>query len=687
MKLVRSLVASFAALSLAAGCATVAGGVDDDGGVTVVGDGGSSDAGSVFSDGGGVDGGARDDGGPFGDPGVALNVLPPGLGFDCIAPGCRQTKSVRLEGGGPGAARILAVQLDLGSSTDFQLGTSRLPPYDLVQGAFEEIAVTYVPSDATADVGALLVDYGSPSSTVRGRKRIDLVSRVVGTARAEVTPASLSFGYVPVGQVGRLDVTIRNAGTGNALLELHDVSTVSGAPFTVMPGAPPSIVLAALEEKRLTVAYAPTGAGVHTGLLIMQTSDALAPRIEVPLRGTSVEGANALVTPASPIVLGDVRVGQSKTQALELSNQGGLPLLVSSATFGGAGAAYFQVSPDPAMAGAIAPFERVPLSVRYAPTDPGDHDATLTLTTNDPTQANLAIAFTARGIRPVIAVQPPAVSYGRVVLGWQRGPTQVRVSNDGFGPLRIERVYLAPGSSTEITLGTLPGLPMTLNGGNHTDFALTYTAATLSNVMARLVIESDDFAHPSTEVLATGEGVTCAEGCPLANATPRCESGECAIGVCNMGYLNSDGQTANGCECRVENPERSNICADGAYQGTISDDGETKVVGGQLHDKQDVDWFAVYGQDDFQFFSDDFDVRITLSGPAGYRMCVFKEKRSHHENVCPPGGDSPCSGGTTYRDEAGWASPGDDGSDYFIKVYNDGTGPACGTFTLTMRNG
>ena len=694
---------ALAACALALGCAVASTGAgDEDGGApldpdgAVIVDAGFAGDGGLAGDAGiGRDAGLAGDGGEtgvdggFGDPGVRLDALPPGIGFDCIAPGCNQTRSVQLVAGGPGPVRIYAVQLELASSSDFRLGQNRNPPYDLARDAMEALSVVYAPTDARVDSGALLVDYGSPSSFVRGRIRIELQARVIGTARVAVMPETLSFGFVPMGLTGRQDVLVGNAGTGNALLELQQIKVLAGPNFSVTPVAPPAIVLGTGAEQRLTVAYTPTTSGVHTDKLVLKTTDALAETVEIALRGTSIEGSSAVLTPPGPVALGDVRVSDSKTETLTLSNQGGQPLTVTSLAFTGAGAQYFQVSPSPMELGAIAPFAEAQLVVRYAPLMPGAHDTTLTLVTNDPTAPMKTVALTARGINPRLVVAPTTVAFGRAVLGWVRGPTLVSARNDGFGPLKIERVYLAPGSSTELTLAMPPGLPLTLNQNNRVDFELRYSATTLATVTGRLVIESDDPMNARVEVPIGGEGVTCEQGCPLANATPRCETGQCAIGTCNSGYVNANSLVTDGCECRVEVPERSNLCADAEYVGSFVDgDGTNRTFTGQLHSKTDIDWLNAYGVDEggiSELFSDSYDVRITLSAPPGYKMCVFRVGRGQHENVCPSGVEGGCSGSTSYRHDGSYGSSDD--SDYFIKVYNDGSGPTCGSFSVNIRNG
>jgi hypothetical protein len=175
----------------------------------------------------------------------------------------------------------------------------------------------------------------------------------------------------------------------------------------------------------------------------------------------------------------------------------------------------------------------------------------------------------------------------------------------------------------------------------------------------------------------------------MVHATPRCDTGACTIQACESGYYDTDGLASTGCECKIESPEPSSFCAEATYLGQLDDGdgGHQFVVQGQLHRPDDADWYDFYGNDQTQFGSDKYGVRITLASPAGrgYQMCVFKMKRSPHSDVCPPEAGQACTGVTSYTDlDNTW---GDDSSDYFIKVYLTEPQTSCATYTLTMRNG
>ncbi|MBL8601077.1 MAG: hypothetical protein JNK72_04050 [Myxococcales bacterium] len=62
----------------------------------------------------------------------------------------------------------------------------------------------------------------------------------------------------------------------------------------------------------------------------------------------------------------------------------------------------------------------------------------------------------------------------------------------------------------------------------------------------------------SSTVSACG---ACGRACSLANATPACMSGQCAIGACATGFANCDNNTANGCETNTNTtPSACGMC-------------------------------------------------------------------------------------------------------------------------------
>jgi hypothetical protein len=181
-------------------------------------------------------------------------------------------------------------------------------------------------------------------------------------------------------------------------------------------------------------------------------------------------------------------------------------------------------------------------------------------------------------------------------------------------------------------------------------------------------------------------GASCELGCPIANGTPSCTAGICAIGACNPGYSDSDGQAANGCECADVGQDPGSFCAEAIYVGDLDDEGDSRNFTGIIPTATDEDIVRFHGTDSSQFLSDDYDVRVTLeSADPGIQFCIYRFGTEAHQNECFFTGEV-CPSNRSYRHD-GDLGP-DDGSDYTIKVYRTmSTEPSCIPYSLFMRNG
>lgn len=110
---------------------------------------------------------------------------------------------------------------------------------------------------------------------------MDLSDQAAQAPSLEVTPASLSFGSVAVGQTKSLTVTVKNKGTGT----LTGTATAA-APFSVTSGG--SFSLAANQTQAVTVRYAPTAAGASSGSLTLASNGGNA---SVALSGTGTSAS------------------------------------------------------------------------------------------------------------------------------------------------------------------------------------------------------------------------------------------------------------------------------------------------------------------------------------------------------------------------------------------------------------
>jgi hypothetical protein len=103
----------------------------------------------------------------------------------------------------------------------------------------------------------------------------------------------------------------------------------------------------------------------------------------------------ALALGASSLDLGTAEVEKATTAPLAITNSGNYGLSVSSLTVSGADAADFSVSGCTARP--VAPGATCDAQVRFAPSRAGAESATLTISTDDPTQTSVTIALSGTG--------------------------------------------------------------------------------------------------------------------------------------------------------------------------------------------------------------------------------------------------------------------------------------------------
>ena len=114
------------------------------------------------------------------------------------------------------------------------------------------------------------------------------------------TPSTLAFGTVPTNAVKTLSVSITNTGTTAVTIT---GSTPPSAPFSTTGLPVTGTTLAAGASVSVTVRYAPTSVGNHTGTLVVASNAGTA---TVPLTGNAVAGAPRLTITPNPLAFGSV---------------------------------------------------------------------------------------------------------------------------------------------------------------------------------------------------------------------------------------------------------------------------------------------------------------------------------------------------------------------------------------------
>ena len=625
-------------------------------------------------------------------PPPGLKSTPKWLTYTCVEPGCVTELTATVEVIGVRDVAIKRVVLSDRDRDDFGFELSQQPPFVMKAGQPFSIAVTYAPTgDPRLGDVELRVTYTdasaseSPDRIPPGELAIPLVRRLVGEPKLGVAPEQLVFGPVLPTAERTLPLTVRNDGFGNVGLVFQSITT--DRPTEIRVGEPPPAALVPGESYDLPVTYAPAQEGFLEGLLTVRPVDSDILPTFIPLLGTSIGQARIAVTPAGGVDFGAVPVAGRGGAVVQVMQRGGEPLVGREVELGSApAAADLEVALEGGVRTAtVAPLDSLDIELTLAGRAPGEIGSHLRIHSNDRQQPVIDVPVVGLITQPQIRVDPTVVDFGNVPRGWSV-VRSVEVSNAGYGDLVISNVTMIFGSSELFTLRTVPRLPITLRHAQRIGLEVEFRSEAEAAFQATLSIDSNDAQTPFVEIGFSAAGASCELGCPIANGTPSCTGGICAVGRCNQDWYDTDRDPANGCECREIGRDPGAFCADSHYMGRLADRGDRASFTGVLPTEEDVDVLRFFAADEFSFGSDRFDVRVNLeSTDPNIRFCIYRHNTGSHLNECFFENES-CPENRSYR-RSGSSGP-DDSADFIIRVHRrPGVGPTCTPYTVFVGNG
>jgi hypothetical protein len=210
-----------------------------------------------------------------------------------------------------------------------------------------------------------------------------------GAPKISVSPSSLAFGDVTVGQTKDLSLTVQNS--GNAILTISSSSNTSPR-FTLLTSLP--LGVAAGQSGTLFVRFAPIATGAVSGSLTITSNDPSTPSLSIGLtgNGAGTTGGNpAINVSATTLDFGSITVGQTKDLSFNIRNGGAGTLSVTSIT--GAAAPFTLVQPPQTPFN--VPAAGTVITARFSPTTGGPQSGTLTIASNG---GNATIPLSGTGI-------------------------------------------------------------------------------------------------------------------------------------------------------------------------------------------------------------------------------------------------------------------------------------------------
>jgi len=339
--------------------------------------------------------------------GGRLSTNPTSIDFGKVAVGSTSSQDVTLSNSGD--ASVTISQADI-TGAGFSVSGLALPA-TLSAGSSLVISVRFSPAAAGSVTGSLtLVSDATNSPT-----SLALAGEGV-TQALTVTPSSIAFGDVTVGSSKTQAVTLRNAGTVAVTVSQ---ANVSGTGFSISRLSLP-LSLSAGQSTTFDVTFTPATTGSVTGSVSLVSDTPGSPTV-ISLSGRGV----TLTLTASPSSLdfGNVTVGSSGTESVQLRNTGSGNVTVSQINVTGTGFSFGGITlPRTLTAGQSTSF-----TVTFTPSATGSFTGSVSIVstaTNSPSIVSLAgsgVAAVAHSVDLFWTVSPSIVEGYRVYRGTKAG--------------------------------------------------------------------------------------------------------------------------------------------------------------------------------------------------------------------------------------------------------------------------
>lgn len=221
---------------------------------------------------------------------AGLTPTPGTLDFGDIPVGSSKNLTVSFTNTGTSDETVTDVSAPTGAFT-----VSGLPTAGTVLQPGQSVAasVTYKPTASGDDTAKITVTsgQGSATATLTGHG-------VVGHSELSITPSSLSFGAVPVGQSATKKLTVEN--TGNLPVTVTKAAPPA-LPFVVGNPLPEGLVLNPGDSAQVEVTFAPTATGSYNNAYLISSDDGQGAH-SIPVLGTAAGLPDG--TPLPPLARG-----------------------------------------------------------------------------------------------------------------------------------------------------------------------------------------------------------------------------------------------------------------------------------------------------------------------------------------------------------------------------------------------
>ncbi len=324
----------------------------------------------------------------------AIAAAPASLSFGTVPEGNSSTRNLIVENTGEAPLTISTLEFSGFFTTNYSFDPNPTLPLNIAPSGSTNLTVKFT-SPGAGTFNEILYIYHDGQNTA-SPLNVDLFS--TGTAPGVfVSPGSVDYGNVILGQTPTQLVTISNTGSADLTITSLGIVGTESAPYSLV--SPPStpFVIGPSGSQQVTVQFAPVAAGLYDDakLQVGHNATNTASPVDVPLSGTGVV-ADIDLSPATT-AFGNLYLGLNSTKTFDIVNTGTSVLSVTSITLGGTNAASFALVSPPATPFNINPGLKHTISVNFEPMAVGPLTAKVTIASNDPDEPSVEENLTGTG--------------------------------------------------------------------------------------------------------------------------------------------------------------------------------------------------------------------------------------------------------------------------------------------------
>ncbi|MCX8123971.1 MAG: choice-of-anchor D domain-containing protein [Spirochaetes bacterium] len=337
------------------------------------------------------------------------------------------------------------------------------------------------------------------------------------------------FGNVNQGQTSSVTFTIRNTGTAN--LTLTSPFTISGADASMFAVSDPgSTDIVPNDTTTFTMNFTPSSAGEKNATVSIGNNVSGKTPYTFTIKGTGIaipeidilHGAISIANNGN-FDIGSTTVNVSKDTIFTITNSGvGILTLKATPIITLTGSPFFTISIDPSET--IDPSSSSNFTLRYLPTEPGNHSTIVTIANNDLDENPYTITITGLATSvptPKIEITKTSqvllnnstVDFGGMTVNGTPIDMTFTITNKGDSNLTISDATI---SAVDFSILTAPTTPVP--AGGTTTIVVRFLATSSGNQGATLTITSNDPNNGSFTINLAGKGLNPEINCKINNS-------------------------------------------------------------------------------------------------------------------------------------------------------------------------